>query len=216
MHRRPPCREIESRRDLAAEGAQVLLDQLRREGRLAGVVLEGGPQMTPHLADRELDRGASDRCRFCGGHDHVDQIALDDAAVAEDELGDQVIGHRSRREVRTALEPVTRIGVQAVAPRGPADGGGIEPGRFDEDVAGFGRDHGAPPAHDPGQRQRLSLIRDDQIVRREDPLRAVQQFEALAGARQPDHDAAFDRVQVKGVGGMPHAEQREVGGVDGV
>ena len=30
------------------------------------------------------------------------------------------------------------------------DGGGIEPGGLDEDVFGFGGDHGVPAAHDSG------------------------------------------------------------------
>ena len=45
---------------------------------------------------------------------------------------------------------------------------------------------------------------------------AVEELELFAGVGAADDDAAFDLVEVEGVGGVAHAEEAEVGGVDGV
>ena len=69
----------------------------------------------------------------------------------EDELGDEGVGGGGGVDVGSALEAVGGVGVEAVAARAAADAGGVEPGGFDEDVFGFGGDHGVVAAHDSGE-----------------------------------------------------------------
>ncbi len=54
--------------------------------------------------------------------------------------------------------------MEAVAAGGAADADGVEPGGFDEDVSGFGGDHGVPAAHDSGEAEGLFLVGDDEVV----------------------------------------------------
>ncbi len=86
----------------------------------------------------------------------------------------------------------------------------------DEDVSGLGRDHGVPAAHDAGERERFPFVGNDKVVGLERALGAVEELELLARAGEADDDAAFDLVEVEGMGGVAHAEEGEVGGVDGV
>ena len=57
----------------------------------------------------------------CFGHDNVDQLPVDVAAGFEDELADQRGGNGRRIEVRSALETMRGIGVQAVPLAAAAD-----------------------------------------------------------------------------------------------
>ena len=147
---------------------------------------------------------------------NVDEIALDVAAVGEQDAAYDGGRDWSGVEVGTALEAVAGIGVQAVAAGGAANSHGLEPGGFDEDVFGFGSDHGVPAAHDAGEAERLDVVGDDEVFGIERALDAVQGLELFAFAGAADDDAAFDFVEVEGVGGLAHSEPGEVGGVDGV
>ena len=79
-----------------------------------------------------------------------------------------------------------------------------------------GGDHRAPATHDPGEGEGFALIGDDQVVGFEGALGAVEELEFFALVGEADDDAAFDLVEVEGVGRMAHAEQGKVRGVDGV
>ena len=117
-------------------------------------------------------------------------------------------------EVRAALEAVRGVGVQAVAARAETDTDGVEPRGLDQDVLGLRGNHGVPAAHDAGQAQSLRVVGDDEIVGFERVLGAIEKLEPLALAREADDDSAVELVQVKGVGGMAHPLQNEVGGID--
>ena len=155
------------------------------------------------------------RASACGDAD-VDEIAFDAAAVGEQNAADERRGDGRGVEVRAALEAMAGVGVQAVAARGAADGHGIEPGGFDEDVLRVGRDHRVPAAHDAGEAERLCVVGDDEVFGVEGALDAVEGLELFAFAGAADDDAAFDLVEVEGVRGLAHGEPGKVGGVDGV
>ena len=136
--------------------------------------------------------------------------------ACEDELRDEGVGDGGGVEVGAALEAVGGVGVEAVAAGAAADAGGIEPGGFDEDVFGFGGDHGVPAAHDSGEGKGLLLVGYYEVVGFEGAVGAVEEFEFFAFVGEADDDATFDFVEVEGVGGMAHADEGEVAGVDGV
>ena len=106
--------------------------------------------------------------------------------------------------------------MEAVAAGAAADGGGVEPGGFDENVFCFGGDHGIPAAHDSGEGEGSVFIGHYEVVGFEDAVGAVEEFEFFAFLGETDDDAAFEFVEIEGMGGMAHAEEYEVGGVDGV
>ncbi len=131
-------------------------------------------------------------------------------------MGDEGVGDGCGVEVGAALEAVAGVGVEEVAARAAADAGGIEPCGLDEDVLRLGGDHGVPATHDSGEAEGLLFVGDDEVVGLEGALGSVEEAELFAFAGEADDDAAFDLVEVEGVGGMSHAEEDEVGGVDGV
>ena len=106
--------------------------------------------------------------------------------------------------------------MQAVAAGTAAHGGGIEPGGFDEDVFCFGSDHRVPAAHDSGEAEGFGVVGDDEIVGIEGALDSIEGTEFFALARAADDDAAFDLVEIEGVGGLANGQRDEVGRVDGV
>ncbi len=55
-----------------------------------------------------------------------------------------------------------------------------------------------------------------EVVCFEDAVGAVEEFEFFSLVGEADDDAAFYLVEVEGVGGMAHAEESEVAGIDGV
>ena len=54
-------------------------------------------------------------------------------------------------------------GVEAVAAGAGADGGGGEPGGFDEDISGLFGDTGVPAAHDAGEAECFLFVGDDKV-----------------------------------------------------
>ena len=169
-----------------------------------------------NFAERERNRFAVGGACFECGNAHVDEIAFDGAAIGKENAADERRGDGSGVEVGAALEAMAGIGVQAVAARGAAHGHGLEPRGFDEHIRRGGRDHRVPAAHDAGEAERLCVVGDDEIFRIEDALDAVEGLELLAFARAANDDAAFDLVEVEGVGGLAHGEPDKVGGIDGI
>ncbi len=168
------------------------------------------------FAECEGDGLAIGGARFPCRHAHVDEIAFDSAAVGEQDAADDCRSDGSGIEVGAALEAMAGVGVQTVTARGAAYGHGLEPCGFDEDVFGVGRDHRVPAAHDASEAERLDVVGDDEVFGIESALDAVERLELLAFAGAANDDAAFDLVEVEGVGGLAHGEPCEVGGVDGV
>ena len=72
------------------------------------------------------------------------------------------------------------------------------------------------PPMTPARAEGLFVVGYYEVVGFEDALGAVEEFELFAFAGEADDDAAFELVEVEGVGGMAHAEEDEVAGVDGV
>ncbi len=168
------------------------------------------------FADLQADRGAIRGAGLGFGDDDVDEVAFDFAAGFEDDLGDEGVGDGRGVEVGSALEAVRGVGVQAVAAGAAADGCGIEPCGFDEDVFCFGGDHRVPTAHDSGDAERLDVVGDDKVFGIEGAFDSVEGAKLFAFAGAADDDAAFEFVEVEGVGGLADGEGDVVGGVDGV
>ena len=95
------------------------------------------------------------------------------AAGLENELADQGGGYGRRVEVRTALEAMRGIGVQAVPLAAAAYCRRIKPGCFHQNIFGLGGDHRVPTAHDAGQPDGLLFIGDDQVFRVEHTFDAI-------------------------------------------
>ncbi len=68
----------------------------------------------------------------------------------------------------------------------------------------------------PARAEGLGVVGDDEVFGIEGALDAVEGLELFAFAGAADDDAAFDLVEVEGMGGLAHGEPGEVGGVDGV
>ena len=200
----------------AAEGGEVLVDEFGGESGVGGGVVKGSAEVAPDLCDGEQDRGAG--CGAGGdlGDDDVDECPVSVAAMLEDDLRDEGVGGGGGVEVGAALEAVGGVGVEAVAAGAAADGGGIEPGGFDENVFGVRRDHGVPAAHDSGEGESFFVVGYDEVVGFEGAVGAVEELQLFAFAGEADYDAAFELVEVEGVGGVAHAEEDEVRRVDGV
>jgi len=158
--------------EIAAKGGEVLGDDLR--GDAGGV--DGGAEVAFDLGDGELDGRTRGGAGFDVWVDEVDEFAFEFATVLEDELGDEGVGGGGGVEVGAALEAVGGVGVEAVAAGGAADAGGVEPCGFDEDVFGFGGDHGVPAAHDAGECEGLFFVGDDEVVGFEGAVGAVEEF----------------------------------------
>ena len=99
-------------------------------------LVDGCAEDAVDFAERESDGLAVGGARFDGGNTHVDQIALDRAAVGKQDAADEGRGDGCGVEVGSALEAMAGVGVQAVAARGAAHRHGIEPRCLDEHVGG--------------------------------------------------------------------------------
>ena len=89
------------------------------------------------FADLQADGGAIGGAGQGFGDDDVDEVAFYLAAGFEDDVGDEGVGDGGGVEVGSALEAVRGVGMQAVAAAAAADGCGVEPCSFDEDVPGL-------------------------------------------------------------------------------
>ena len=113
--------------------------------------VDGGAENPLHFAEGEGNGLAQGGARFDCRDAHIDEFALDGAAVGKEDRADYRGGNGRGAEVGATLEAMAGVSVQAVAARGAANRHGIKPGRLDEYVFCGGRDHGVPAAHDAGQ-----------------------------------------------------------------
>ncbi len=176
----------------------------------------GGAEDAVGFAEREGDAGAIGGAGLDFGNDDVDEFAFGRTACLENDVADEGVGDGRRVEVGAALEAVRGVGVDDVAFGGAADGALLEPGSFDEDVFGLGGDHGVPSTHDAGEADGFLFVGNDEVVGIEGAFDSIEGAEFFAFAGAANDDAAFELVEVEGVGGMAHAEGAVVGGVDGV
>ena len=138
------------------------------------------------------------------------------AAVGEENAAYEGRSNRRCIEVGPPLEPVARIGVQAVATCRAANNHGLKPCRFDKDVGGGRGNHGVPAAHDATEGESFGMVGDDKVLRIKSALNAVERLELFAFMGAADDDAAFNLVEVEGVGGLAHRQPCEVGGIDSI
>ena len=102
--------------------------------------------------------------------------------------------------------------MQAMPPRALANGHWIKPGRLDQDVPRLVRNHGVESAHHAGQRNRFSGVGDDQVFRRQPAVNPIECSEGFSGLCPAHKDfSAFEQIEIKGMGRMPHFPQRVVG-----
>ena len=124
-----------------------------------------------------------------------------------------------RREVGVdALLPAVRaLGAQPQALRGAEEAIWLEVRRLEKDVGRRLADLAVLAAHDPGERDRLGCVRDDQVLRLELPVDAVEGPQLLARLRAPDDDLAPVKLgEVERVKRVPEREHDVVGDVDDV
>ena len=120
-------------------------------------------------------------------------------------------------DVRAPLEPVAGVGLNLQGFPGPADRGRVEDGAFDEDVRGRVLDPGLFPADHAGQGDRPPRVGDDEHVRPQSPVFAVQGPERFAFLGPPDHHPRpLDLGQVEHVDRMAGGEQNDVPDVNDV
>jgi len=103
--------------------------------------------------------------------------------------------------------------MQAVPPRCATHGDRVKPSSLNEHIRGCGRNHRLPAAHHAGQSEWSGVIGNDQVLRIERALHTIERLEPFAFTGAADNDAAFDLVQIEGVGGLAHGHPDEVGGV---
>ena len=89
---------------------------------------------------------------------------------------DEGVGGGCGVDVGSALEAVGGVGVEAMAAGAAADAGGVEPGSFDEDVFGFGGDHGVVAAHDSGEGESFLFVGYYEVVGLEGAVGSVEEF----------------------------------------
>ena len=183
---------------------------------------EDGTRLVPR--NREADEllqlvGAKLHCAARGvGIARVD-LALHDGApgeLARERHGAREDGGDVAR-VHAALEAVARLGMQAVAPRRTADAPRVEVGALEQDALGGRLDLADGAAHDARERRRALTVADEEIVRAELALHAVERLHdlALGGASHDDLRAAHE-VQVERMHRVAVLEHHEVRDVDDV
>ncbi len=97
---------------------------------------------------------------------------------------------------------------------------GAEVGRLEEDPRRRRGDRRVEAAHDARERDGLLGVGDDEVLRRESPLDAVERDESLPGPRPPHDDrgepvrALRERVEVEGVQWLADVPEDVVRGVD--
>ena len=68
------------------------------------------------------------------------------------------------------------VGVQTVPPRAATNAGRVEPSGLYQNVLGVDGNHRIPAAHNASQRERLTVVGDDEVVGFQRALAAVQQM----------------------------------------
>ena len=128
----------------------------------------------------------------------------------------QLGGRRGDVGVDAPLEPLGRLGRQAVAARRAGHRRRVEVGRLDEHV-GRGRAHlGRLAAHDAGDGQRgVAAVDDEQVLGVEGAVDVVEGLQPLPRPRPADADRARQGVEVEGVQRLAEQHHHVVGDVDG-
>ena len=125
----------------------------------------------------------------------------------------QVPGDAGHGGIRTPAEPMGRIRMQVVAPRGGAHGLGIEPGTLQQDAA-CGLGHlGAVAAHDTRQGDGTRFIRDEQVAAGHGAFDTVQGHQQFALPGPADGHGSVDAVRIEGVRGMAVAVKQFIRGI---
>ncbi len=120
-----------------------------------------------------------------------------------------------RADVGTALEPRRRLGLQSQPLARAANRGRLEARALEHDRAGGAGHLGCRAAHDAGHRLRAIAVGDDEHVRFELAIDAVERPDGFTLRRAPHADGpAGERVEVEGVHRLAQFEQHVVRHVD--
>ncbi len=164
----------------------------------------------------QCDGGATGGPRLCRGNDNVDQLPVDMAASLKDELADQRGGNGRGIEIRSTLETMRGIRVQAVPLAAAADRCRIEPRSLHQNIFCFGGDHRVPAAHYAGEGEGFFLVGHHQVFGIQHTLDSIQRTEFFAATSAAQDDATFQLVAIEDVGGLPHGDGNVVGRVHGI
>ena len=108
--------------------------------------------------------------------------ARGDLARELDGVGERVA---EGARIGAALEPVARLGVEAVATRRAADAPGVEVGALEEHLGRRGRNFAIFAAHDARERHRALAVTHDEVVGRELARDALDQLARHRARRRP-------------------------------
>ncbi len=119
-----------------------------------------------------------------------------------------------RVDVRAALEARGRFCLEPQLLAGPADALGIEERAFEHDGLRRAAHFGKAATHDAGHGLRFIGVGDDQHLRIEGTIDAVERLDAFAFHRAADADlSAGQLLQIEGVHRLAELEQHVVGDV---
>ena len=186
-------------------------------------------------------QAAEDRSHGLGGHGHagdalqplrcqlharrrpLGRVRVGDAVVGDAAPGIQQQPHRPRRgqrrqfRVEPLLETQRGLGALLQGRRRAARVVGREAGRLEQDAGRVRCDLRVGAAHHAGQRPPRGCVGDQQVIRAELVVAAVEQRDRLAGPRPAHHDAALiEAVVVERVQRLAHLQHDEVRHVDDV
>ena len=152
------------------------------------------------------------------GRDDIDAGSFDrSAGELDDERRTAPRSLVAGREVGATFETVRRVGVHAETLGADARAPAIEVGGLEQNVGGAGGHFGVEAAHDPGQTDDARAVGDDEHLRIELALLAVERRQLLPGARPPHHElAARDGRKIVGVERLSRLPEAEVRRIDDV
>src|SRR5690606_21922606 len=139
------------------------------------------------------------------------------AGVGEDEVDEAVQGLVEGVRIDVAFVAVGGVGGDAELARGAADAAAFEDGDFEDEVGGVGGDAGVLAADDAGDDERFFGVGDDEVLRGERALLAVEgeEFFAVAGGAHDDL-VAGEFFGIEGVHGLAVFEHHVVADIDDV
>ena len=111
------------------------------------------------------------------------------------------------------LEPLAGVGMHAQPGRGPTDAGVLEIRAFEQQTRGGRADLAVQAAHDAGQRDRLALVPDHQVVGLHLAILPVQSREAALRAER-GHAHRTQPAGVERVHGLAEFQHDVVGEID--
>ncbi len=112
------------------------------------------------------------------------------AAELDQQLRRAARGVRGELRRQSALEPRGRLAAQVQSRRGAADAARLEARRLEEDGGRLLGDLGRLPAHHARERDRAAVVRDEQCLRGEFAVFAIEGAQPLARSRRPHADSA--------------------------